>query len=192
VLFQVLGPIEVAENGTALPLGGPRQRSVLADLVLHAGQTVPIDQLVDDIWGESAPASAVHTVETYVSRLRQVLSAAGLAAPLLTRPMGYILDVPPEQVDLWQFRELAAKGGAALDRGDATSAVRLVTCGLALWRGAALADIREAVFAPAATERLDGERLTALEKLVEARLRLGQHRELVPELEALGRQMPLP
>jgi YVTN family beta-propeller protein len=190
VLFKVLGPVEVAENGTALPLGGPRQRSVLADLVLRAGQLVPMTQLVDDMWGESPPDSAVHTVETYVSRLRQVLGAAGPAAPLLTRPTGYILDVPPEQVDLWQFRELAARGGAALDRGDATSAVELVTCGLALWRGAALADIRHAAFAPAAAERLDGERLTALEKLMEARLRLGQHRELVPELEALVADCP--
>jgi YVTN family beta-propeller protein len=190
VLFKVLGPIEVAENGTALPLGGPRQRSVLADLVLHAGQMVPMTQLTDDIWGESPPESAVHTVETYVSRLRQVLSAAGPAAPLLTRPTGYILDVSPDHVDLWQFRDLAVKGGAALDRGDATSAVRLVTSALALWRGAALADIRQAAFAPAAAERLDGERLTALEKLVEARLRLGQHRELVPELEALVADCP--
>jgi YVTN family beta-propeller protein len=184
-LFKVLGPIEAAHDGTALPIGGPRQRSVLADLVLHAGQTVPTDQLVDDIWGESPPASAVHTVETYVSRLRQVLSGAGPAAPLLTRPAGYILDVPPGHVDLWQFRDLAARGSAAVERGDAASAVSLMTSALELWRGAALSGIREAAFAPAAGGRLDSERLTAREKLIEARLRLGQHRELVPELEAL-------
>jgi len=185
VFFRVLGAIEVAEDGTALPLGGPRQRSVLADLVLHVGKTVSTAQLIEDLWGECSPATAVHTVETYVSRLRQVLSTSSSAAPLLTRPTGYLLDAPPDHVDIWQFRDLVAKGSAAAEQGDATATTSLLTAALALWRGAALADIREAAFAPAAAERLDGERLTALEKLVEARLRLGHHRELVPELEAL-------
>jgi YVTN family beta-propeller protein len=190
VFFRVLGAIEVVEGGTSFPLGGPRQRSVLADLVMHAGQTVPTVQLIDDVWGENPPPSAIHTVETYVSRLRQVLSTSSLAAPLLTRPKGYMLDVPPEYVDIWQFRDLAARGSAAAERDDATSAVSLLTSALALWRGAALADIGEAAFAPMAAERLDGERLTALEKLMEAQLRLGHHRELVPELEALVANSP--
>jgi YVTN family beta-propeller protein len=185
VFFRVLGAIEVADDGTALPLGGPRQRSVLADLVLHVGQTVSTAELIDDVWGECSPATAIHTVETYVSRLRQILSTLSSAAPLLTKPTGYLLDAPPDHVDIWQFRDLAAKGSAAAEQGDATAAVSLLTSALALWRGAALADIREAAFAPAAAERLDGERLTAVEKLVEARLRLGHHRELVPELESL-------
>jgi YVTN family beta-propeller protein len=190
VFFRVLGAIEVAEDGTAFPLGGPRQRSVLADLVLHVGKTVSTAQLVEDLWGECAPATAVHTVETYVSRLRQVLSASGSAAPLLTRPTGYLLDAPPDHVDICQFRDLVAKGSAAAERGDATAAASLLTSALTLWRGAALADIGVAVFARAAAERLDGERLTAQEKLVEARLRLGHHRELVPELEALVANFP--
>ena len=190
MFFRVLGAIEVVEDGNSLPLGGPRQRSVLADLVMHAGQTVPTVQLIDDVWGEDLPPSAVHTVETYVSRLRQVLGTSGLAVPLLTRPKGYMLDVPPANVDIWQFRDLAAQGSAAVERDDATSAVSLLGSALALWRGAALADIRESAFAPVAAERLDGERLTALEKLVEARLRLGHHRELVPELQALVADCP--
>ena len=190
MLFRLLGAIEVVENGISLPLGGPRHRSVLADLVMHAGRTVPAVQLIDDVWGESSPASATHTLETYVSRLRQVLSTSSSAAPLLTRPTGYMLEVPPEHVDICQFRDLAARGSAALEREDAASAVTLITSALALWRGAALADIREAAFAPSAAERLDGERLTALEKLTEARLRLGHHRELVPELEALVADCP--
>ena len=190
MFFRVLGAIEVAEDGTALPLGGPRQRSVLADLVLHVGKTVSTAQLIEDLWGECSPATAVHTVETYVSRLRQVLSTSSSAAPLLTRPTGYLLDAPPNHVDIWQFRDLVAKGSAAAEQGDATATTSLLTAALALWRGAALADIREAAFAPAAAERLDGERLTALEKLVEARLRLGHHRELVPELEALVAASP--
>jgi YVTN family beta-propeller protein len=190
VFFRLLGAIEAVADGISLPLGGPRQRSVLADLVMHAGRTVPAAQLIDDVWGECPPASATHTLETYVSRLRQVLSTPSSAAPLLTRPTGYVLEVPPEHVDVWQFRDLAARGSAAADRGDAASAVTLINAALALWRGAALADIREAAFAAAAAERLDGERLTALEKLAEARLRMGHHRELVPELEALVADSP--
>jgi YVTN family beta-propeller protein len=186
----MLGAIEVVEDGTSFPLGGPRQRSVLADLVMHAGQTVSTVQLIDDVWGENPPPSAIHTVETYVSRLRQILSTSSLAAPLITRPKGYMLDMPPEYIDIWQFRDLAARGSAAVERDDATPALSLLTSALALWRGAALADIREAAFAPMAAERLDGERLTALEKLMEARLRLGHHRELVPELEALVADSP--
>ena len=190
MFFRVLGAIEVVEDGNSLPLGGPRQRSVLADLVMHAGQTIPTVQLIDDVWGEGPPPSAVHTVETYVSRLRQVLGTSSLAVPLLTRPKGYMLDVPPVNVDIWQFRDLAARGSAAVERDDATSAVSLLGSALALWRGAALADIRESAFAPVAAERLDGERLTALEKLMEARLRLGHHRELVPELQAFVADCP--
>jgi DNA-binding SARP family transcriptional activator len=148
VFFRVLGAIEVAENGNRLPLGGPRQRSVLADLVMHVGRTVPTVQLIDDVWGECPPPSATHTVETYVSKLRQVLSTPGSAAPLLTRPTGYVLDARPEHVDIWQFRDLAARGSAAAERGDATSAVTLISSALALWRGAALSDVREAAFAP--------------------------------------------
>jgi len=163
---------------------------VLADLVMSVGQTVPTVQLIDDLWGEDPPPSAVHTVETYVSRLRQVLGTSSSAVPLLTRPTGYMLDVPPVDIDVWHFRDLAARGSAAVERGDAASAVSLLTSALALWRGAALADVREAAFAAVAAERLDGERLSALEKLMEARLRLGHHRELVPELEALVADSP--
>jgi YVTN family beta-propeller protein len=163
---------------------------VLADLVMHAGQTVSTVQLIDDVWGEDPPPSAVHTVETYVSRLRQVLGTSSSAVPLLTRPTGYMLDVPPVDVDIWQFRDLAARGSAAVECDDAASAVSLLTSALALWRGEALADVKEAAFAHVAAERLDGERLSALEKLVEARLRLGHHRELVPELEALVSDSP--
>jgi YVTN family beta-propeller protein len=190
VFFRVLGAIEVVEDGSSFPLGGPRQRSVLADLVMHAGQTVRTVQLIDDVWGADPPASAVHTVETYVSRLRQVLGASRSAVPLLTKPTGYMVDVPLDHVDVWQFRDLAARGGAAAERGDSASAVSLLTSALTLWRGAALADVREAAFAAVAAERLDGERLTALEELMEARLRLGHHRELVPELEALVADSP--
>ena len=77
---RLLGAIEASADGIPLPLGGPRQRAVLADLALHAGQTVATAQLIDDLWGERPPASAAHTLETYVSRLRHALSTSGAAA----------------------------------------------------------------------------------------------------------------
>jgi DNA-binding SARP family transcriptional activator len=186
VLFGLLGAIEVSVDGTSLPLGGPRQRAVLADLALHVGRAVPTAQLIDDVWGERPPVSATHTLETYVSRIRHLLATSAEAdATVTTRPAAYMLDAAPERVDVWQFRELAARGGAALEAGDASTAVTLVSPALGLWRGPALADVREAAFAPLAAQRLEEERLTALENLMAARLALGQHRELVPELEVL-------
>ncbi len=181
--FRLLGAIEFCADQVPLPIGGPRQRAVLADLALHAGQAVPTVQLIDDLWGEWPPASAAHTLETYISRLRRAMSTSG--ASLLTRPAGYLLDVRPGCVDVGRFRDLAASGSAALEQGKAATAVTLVSSALAMWRGSALADVQGAPFAVLAAQRLEDERLTSVEKLAEARLRLGQHRELVPELEAL-------
>jgi YVTN family beta-propeller protein len=183
--IKLLGAIEACADGIPLPVGGPRQRAVLADLALHAGQAVSIVQLIDDLWGDRPPASAKSTLESYVYRLRQVLNASDAAGGLLTRPAGYMLDAAPKDIDALRFRDLAASGGAAAERGDAAAAVRLVTSALALWRGPALADVRDAPFAVLAAQRLADERLTAAERLGEARLALGQHRELVPELETL-------
>jgi YVTN family beta-propeller protein len=184
--IRLLGAVEASADGTALPLGGPRQRAVLADLALHAGQLIAADRLIDDLWGERPPASAKHTLETYISRLRHVLNTSGAASPpLVTRPGGYLLDAAPACIDACQFQDLAARGSSAHDHGDATAAVMLLSSAVQLWRGPALADVQHAPFAVLARQRLEEERLTAAEKLAEARLALGQHRELVPELEAL-------
>jgi YVTN family beta-propeller protein len=186
VEIKLLGAVEACADGIALPLGGPRQRAVFADLALHAGLLVAADRLIDDLWGEQPPASAKHTLETYISRLRSLLHASGLTGPpLVTRRGGYLLDVPPECVDAWEFRDLAARGSGARDQGDAAAAVTLLSSAVKLWRGPALAGVQDAPFAVLAAQRLEEERLIAVESLVDMRLRLGQHRELVPELEAL-------
>ena len=152
---RLLGAIEAAADGVVPPLGGPKQRAVLADLALHAAQVVPTVQLIDDLWGERPPASAKATLETYISRLRQVLNV--WRGPLLvTRPPGYMLDAAPD-VDV-AFRDLAARGEGAR-QGDADGGA-LVGSALALWRGPALADVR-GPFAVRAGQRLEDERLTA-------------------------------
>jgi DNA-binding SARP family transcriptional activator len=89
--FRLLGAIEVVADGSSVPLGGPRQRAVLADVAIHAGRVVPTAQLIDDLWGERPPLSAIHTMETYISRLRHTFHVCGVAgATLVTRPGGYL------------------------------------------------------------------------------------------------------
>lgn len=181
--LRVLGTTEVVVDGAPRALGGPRQRGVLADLALHAGRVVMVSELVDDLWGSSPPASAGHTIEAYVSRLRRVLQVEGGPSVLVASRSGYRLDVAAEQVDALHFDELVGRGRGALERGDAPGAEGALSAALALWRGAALADVRDCAFAPVAAQRLETDRLGALESLMDARLLLGQHREVVSELK---------
>ena len=91
--FLVLGPLEVRDGERVLPLGGAKQRATLAILLLHHDEVVSRDRLIDGLWGDSPPATAAHTVEAYVSRLRKVLQRDGAPERLLTRPPGYLLQV---------------------------------------------------------------------------------------------------
>src|SRR5690348_559236 len=108
--FGVLGPLEVREGGQVIPLGGAKQRALLAVLLLHANEVVSRVRLIDGLWGEEPPATAAHTVETYVSRLRRVLHHAGSHDALITRPPGYMLRIDPEELDLSRFENLMREG----------------------------------------------------------------------------------
>ena len=167
-----------------LRLGGPRSRAVLVVLGLHAGRPVMTPEIIDDLWGESAPASAAHTVETYISRLRKVLNLPGEPIVIARNGSGYVLNLDARQVDALWFAELAAKGRTALAEGDTSSAEDLLSSALALWRGPALADVRDAAFAPAAARGLENERLVVLETLIDARLLMGRHVEVLSDLES--------
>jgi YVTN family beta-propeller protein len=185
MLIRLLGPVEV-ETGDGRPaLGGPRQRALLADLALHAGRTVLTAQLVDDLWGESPPASARHTVEAYVSRLRRALEEPGAESVLLTRGPGYLLQVQPDQVDALHFRQLVEEARAAGE--DDRKAADLLSAAMSLWRGPALADIRSASFASTAATQWENSRLDALETLFDLQIRLGRDGEILSDLErAIG------
>ena len=185
--FRVLGPFEVARAGQRVALGGTRQRALLALLLLHRNQLVGRDRLIDELWGERPPATALKTVQVYVSRLRKALGDEAL----LTRAGGYILAVEPEQVDADRFDALAGDSRRALQSGDPRGAVRRLDEALALWRGPPLADLAYEQFAQAEIARLAEARLGAVEDRIEAKLALGQHAELVAELEALVREHPL-
>ena len=188
--FRVLGPVEVSDGGRSLPLGGPKQRALLADLILNAGSIVSTARLIDDLWGEDSPPTAGHTVETYIARLRRVLRDGSAPGVLLTRPPGYILDVAPDHVDAFRFEQLVRDSAAAAGRGDDVGASALLHAALALWRGQALADVADMPFARGAARRLNDQHLLALERRIESDLRLGRAQDLVPELEALAASHP--
>src|SRR5919202_7021557 len=169
--------------GGTLELGGIKQRSVLAVLLLNAGEVVSTDRLIDALWGASPPLTAAKTIQAYVSRLRKALTEDRL----VTRPPGYVLYVEPEELDLARFEQLVAEArvvsaeGASHKLGEA----------LGLWRGPPLADLAYEEFAQGEIARLEEMRVAAIEQRVEADLALGRHAELVPELETLVARHPL-
>ena len=184
--FRLLGPLEVSDGETILPLAGGRQRALLAILLLHANRTVSVERLIDDLWGAAVPDTAVKAVQIYVSRLRKVLPAERL----LTRPPGYVIEVGEGELDLDRFEQLLAGGRQALSERRAEDASRLLRKALALWRGPALTEFSEP-FAQPEAGRLEEVRFSALEERIEADLALGRHADLVGELEALVSRSPL-
>jgi predicted ATPase/DNA-binding SARP family transcriptional activator len=180
--FRILGPLEV-EGVSAL--GGPKQRALLARLLLQAGRVVPVERLVDDLWPDEPPETARHALQVYVSTLRKALGAGRIRG----ESGGYVLALGGDEMDAERFEQLAGEGARLLERGDAHSARNALQQALDLWRGPALPDVGASL----ATERarLDSARLAAFEDRIEADLDLGRHDELVPELEALVREEPL-
>lgn len=185
--FRVLGPVEVVEEDHPLVLGGPQQRALLAVLLVHRGEPVSSDRLMDELWGEQAPASAIKIVQGYVSNLRKVLGDGRL----ITRGRGYALRAEPGQLDVDRFESLVTEGRRALLEGDPRTAARRLREALALWRGPPFADFSYQSFAQSEIARLVESRLAALEERIDAELALGEHAQLVGELEALVREHAL-
>src|SRR5215210_3682377 len=111
--FRVLGPLEARAGAGALPLGGGKQRAVLSLLLLHVGELVTMERLVEGLWGEEPPASAVHTIEGYVSRLRGVLEPHG--ATVVRRGEGYTLELDGGTVDAYEAERVASAAAFAVD-----------------------------------------------------------------------------
>jgi DNA-binding SARP family transcriptional activator len=192
--FRVLGPLQVAANGTFLPLGGAKQRAVLALLLLHVNEVVPSERLIDELWGETPPESAANMLQGYVSHLRKTLEPGrkrGAHELLVSRPSGYTLQIRPDQLDAERFERLTGEGRQLLASGDADAAAERFREALSLWSGPALADLAREPFARADAERLEELRLAALEDRIDADLGLGRQDELVPELEILVKRHPL-
>lgn len=185
--FRVLGPVEAWREDASVRLGGRRQRWLLALLLVEPGRTVSSDRLIDELWQGRPPDGAESTLRVYVSRLRSALGSSTLIA----RPPGYVLDVEVELCDAWRFARLARDGREALVRGAAGLAAERLGAGLALWRGAAFADVRDHGLVADEARRLDELRLAALEDRIEAELALGRYSSLTAELERLVVDHPL-
>src|SRR3954468_20767016 len=152
--YRILGTLEVADQDREVLLGGGRQRSVLALLLLHANEVVSSDRLIDELWGDSPPPTAAKTVQVYVSQLRKSLRNGEPDGPLLTRGHGYVLRVGPGELDVQRFERALADGRDALAGDAPEQAPELLRDGLALWRGPPLADFAYEPFAQAEIARL--------------------------------------
>ena len=182
-----MGTLEVLLDGRALGLGRPKQRALLAVLLLDANQAVSVDRLIEELWGDEPPKSARHGLEVYVSGLRKVIGADRIR----TADPGYLLRVEPGELDFTRFEHLLHKGRRTLEAGRAGAARETLSDALALWRGPPLAGVPAGLHIEAATARLEDLRLAALEARLDADLALGRHDELVPELERLVAEHPL-
>ena len=169
IQYGLLGPVQAVRDGRSVPLGGPRQRAVLARLLLAPGRAVPVGRLADDVWGGDPPPTAAKTVQKYVSELRHALGAA----ELVTVGGGYLVD---GDVDTVRFEQLLAEG--TIDRA------------LELWRGEALDDLPDVPFVVAERARLEELRLVAVERRAEADIDTGRHAQVVAGLAELAAVHP--
>ncbi|MGW2816783.1 AfsR/SARP family transcriptional regulator [Streptomyces sp. NPDC001415] len=176
--YLILGATEARDdNGTAIPLGGPRLRTLLTALVLRTPRPVPVPTLIDDVWAGDPPQDAPAALQALVGRLRRALGREAVESG----PAGYRLTAARDTVDLYEFEDRAAQGAAQLAGGDPESAARTLRAALALWRGPALADLPER----GAAVRPEAQRLAAQRNRIEADLRRGATSALLPELTEL-------
>src|SRR6516162_4145320 len=186
--LRLLGPVQLIRAGHEIALGGPKQRAVLALLLVEAGRTVSAGRLAEDVWRGCPPPGAAKTLRSYMSRLRALLAPD---AALVTRGGGYAVTVQPDQVDAGLFERLAATGQGALDRGDIATATTRFRQALSLWHGRALADVSDVEPLALEAARLEDLRLTVLEGRIEADIQSGRHAEVIGELERLVAEYPV-
>jgi DNA-binding SARP family transcriptional activator/tetratricopeptide (TPR) repeat protein len=189
VEFGILGPLSATRAGREIPLGPGKHRTLLACLLVRANQVVPVDELIDRLWGEDPPAGGRRVIQTYVTRLRKTLNEAG--GLIRTRPPGYLLDVPELAIDAARFRAHLGQAKRAKAAGDRQTEAAELRSGLALWRGEPLCDITSESLRRDEVPCLVEERMQALDRRIEVDLALGRHAELVSELYGLVREHPL-
>ena len=189
--FQMLGPLEVQVDGSWSGINAPKWRTVLAVLLLQAGQIVSTDQLISEVWPEDTPARATNLISVYVLRLRRLIGDAE-SQLLVTRAPGYQLLVPADDIDAHRFSRLAAAGRKELAAGAAQPAAGLLAEALGLWRGSrALADVPPSPLVSAEASRLEESRTEALELRISADLACGRSAEVVGEIRRLLADHPL-
>ena len=190
--FNVLGPLEITSNGKPVTLNAKRPRTLLVILLLHSARIVSMEQIIDGLWAQDPPRSAVENVRTYVSQLRHILSESGDGgARLESHPGGYRLTVAPDQVDLERFTALADSGRQALQANDFARSARLLDEATRLWRGSPLHELEHSPAIRAKTIALEEHRWRVQADWIRARLALGDHLQLVATLRELLGERPL-
>lgn len=188
MFFGVLGPLVVEHGGLPVPLGA-KQRLVLAMLLMNAGRPVSVDRLIDGVWGDEPPDSAVNTLQVHISQLRRSLAAGDPA--ILTQPPGYLLRTTADQFDLLRFEELNQRGHDRLGAGRRVDAAEDFVAALDLWRGPPLEDLAESPFAASARTFLEERRLGVVDDLLQLQLDLGHDRDVVEAGEQVLSAYPL-
>jgi predicted ATPase/DNA-binding SARP family transcriptional activator len=194
VEFRILGPLEVVEGERRVLVSGSRERALLAVLLIHAGEVVSAERLIDELWGSDLPANPSNALQVVVSRVRRALQTPRASAEdgerLVTRKPGYVLVVTPDELDAGRFGRLVAQAHQT-SSADPSRRSSLLAEALSLWRGPALADFALADFAREEIARLEEARIRAVEMKIEAELAVGRHAELIGELKALVAGSPL-
>ncbi|MER5732991.1 AfsR/SARP family transcriptional regulator [Streptomyces sp. NPDC002138] len=213
--FRVLGPLSAEVNGGSIVPTARKPRQILTLLALYPGRVMPVPTLMEEIWGTDLPQSALTTLQTYILQLRRRLGTAmGPGGPgaaggeagggpggldgagggakdiLATRHGGYLLQIPPECVDVFEYENLVAGGHAAFEAGDDESAAAQLRKALALWEGPALVDVRVGPILEIEVMRLEESRLVTMERRIDVDLRLGRHGELLAELAEMIARHP--
>ncbi|MBP2323285.1 putative ATPase/DNA-binding SARP family transcriptional activator [Kibdelosporangium banguiense] len=190
VNVRLLGSLEVTGSLGTVPVHGAGHRTLVARLAAHPGETVPAYALIEALWGDSFPITAIKTLHSHLARLRRDLREAGLDGLIATRPPGYLLDIRPELVDAIRFESLALQGRQELEAGHTTTAARTLTRAKTLWRGEPLGDCRRSSWAQQESARLSDIHIGLQENLFSAQVSLGEHTEVVTELSTLVKRHP--
>jgi len=191
VAYQLLGTLEATGGGASADLGPPKQRALLALLLLHPNEIVPVDVIVDGLWGEDPPRRAEHAVQVYVSELRRVLAPLADGPVVAWRAPGYVLSADEDEIDAARFEQLVAEGTRASATGDPDRAAALLREALGMWHGPPLADVAYEEFAQPAIRRLTDARLAACETLAGLELAAGREAEALALAESVVTEDPL-
>ena len=184
--FGILGAVELVLDGRVVALGGPKQRALLALLLVNANEVVSRDRLIEGLWGERPPATAQRSLDSYISRLRGLLGTGRIER----RAPGYRIVVGASELDSQRFEAMLERGRKLAAAGDAREAASILRSALAIWRGPALADVLDEPFADRTAEWLNERRLVALETRIRCDIVVGESQDIVSELELLVAQHP--
>lgn len=195
MLIEVLGPMRVTYGDAEIEMPGAKPRAIFATLALHPGEVISAAVLLDELWGDNPPRTAANSLQGHVARLRRSLAQQTHSTHprdlLRTSGSGYMLDIDKENVDALRFSRIVQQVGTHTVRQDPERAITLLDEALRMWRGPALADTGQGLTCLTACAHLTETKLIARDLLIEAKLALGLHREVVPQLEQLLAQYPL-